>query len=196
MKKTENKEGFKRALTVGTLLVLCIAFLAATYFITRKPKTQFSPAPAATDSATNTWDEQTDPDIVETSMTDQNASLVNGSSSDNTQEIITENETNTVTNLSGSTKKDEDLGSKPSEPPTVSVDTSNPDKQPEYEESVPQAVKPDSKPDTSTTPPAGNSFGSSGQVYDPVFGWIETGNTNQDTVDSDGSINKQVGSMN
>ena len=41
-----------------------------------------------------------------------------------------------------------------------------------------------------------NSSSNSGQVYDPVFGWIDTGSTHQDTVDSSGSINKQIGSMN
>jgi hypothetical protein len=44
--------------------------------------------------------------------------------------------------------------------------------------------------------PADNSESSHpGQVYDPVFGWIDTGNTTYDVVDSDGDINKQIGTM-
>lgn len=39
------------------------------------------------------------------------------------------------------------------------------------------------------------SGGNPGQVYDPVFGWITTGPTRQDVVDSYGDINKQIGTM-
>jgi len=41
----------------------------------------------------------------------------------------------------------------------------------------------------------GTSGGNPGQVYDPVFGWITTGPTRQDVVDSYGDINKQIGTM-
>ena len=54
-----------------------------------------------------------------------------------------------------------------------------------------QETKPTQKPE-----PADNSESSHpGQVYDPVFGWIDTGNTTYDVVDSDGDINKQIGTM-
>ena len=52
----------------------------------------------------------------------------------------------------------------------------------------------DDKPNN--TPPAkAPSDSHPGQVYDPVFGWITTGDTNQDNVDNDGDINKQIGTM-
>ena len=36
---------------------------------------------------------------------------------------------------------------------------------------------------------------SSGQVYDPVFGWVTPSGVQQDNIDSDGDINKQIGTM-
>ena len=51
------------------------------------------------------------------------------------------------------------------------------------------------------TPSGGNDYppddgtDHTGQVYDFVFGWIDVGPTIQDTIDSDGDINKQIGTM-
>ena len=95
-----------------------------------------------------------------------------------------------------STKKSESADEKPVEKPIITEDTANPEKQPEYTEDIPQVSEPKAEqsapPSTSADKPSENS----GQVYDPVFGWIDTGSTHQDTVDSSGSINKQIGSMN
>ncbi len=33
------------------------------------------------------------------------------------------------------------------------------------------------------------------QVYDPVFGWVTPNNVQQDNIDSDDDINKQIGTM-
>mgnify|MGYP000135181900 FL=1 len=87
----------------------------------------------------------------------------------------------------------------PLEKPETNDDTTNPEKQPEYDDSVPTTPDPteppaDDKPNN--TPPAkAPSDSHPGQVYDPVFGWITTGDTNQDNVDNDGDINKQIGTM-
>lgn len=37
---------------------------------------------------------------------------------------------------------------------------------------------------------------SNGEVFDPVFGWVRPGNSEQRPIDSDGDPNKMVGSMN
>ena len=95
-----------------------------------------------------------------------------------------------MTSLSDSTPEADTPNDKPTEKPQTSDDTTNPDKQPEYDSTVPQTPDPE-KPKDDT--PASEEH--PGQVYDPVFGWIDTGNTNQDNVDSDGDINKQIGIM-
>ena len=196
MKKTNSKETSKKAFTIGALFLLCVAILAGTYFLTKEPEHDFEPAPAVTDSSTDTWDEQLEADVTSPTIAEPDSSQVIGDLSDDTQSIIEETETSTVTNLSDSTKKSESADEKPVEKPVITEDTSNPEKQPEYTEDVPQVsepkAEPPSPPSTSADKPAENS----GQVYDPVFGWIDTGSTHQDTVDNSGSINKQIGSMN
>ena len=80
------------------------------------------------------------------------------------------------------------LNHEPEESFTIG-DTTNKDEVPSYPEEVPVTA-----PEVQV--PADNSESSHpGQVYDPVFGWIDTGNTTYDVVDSDGDINKQIGSM-
>ncbi|MBP3608957.1 MAG: hypothetical protein J6J42_01315 [Lachnospiraceae bacterium] len=37
--------------------------------------------------------------------------------------------------------------------------------------------------------------GNDGKVYDLVFGWITTGEAVSDSIDNDGSLDKQVGTM-
>ena len=76
-------------------------------------------------------------------------------------------------------------------------DKTNPDKKPEYVDPVvptptPEPSKPDNEPPAPTPTPANTK---PGQVYDPVFGWVTTGDTVQDNVDNDGDINKQLGTM-
>lgn len=196
MKKTNSKETSKKAFTIGALFLLCVAILAGTYFLTREPEHDFEPAPTVTDASTDTWEEQLETDVTAPTITESDSTQVIGDSSDDTQSIIEETETSTVTNLSDSTKKSESADEKPVEKPVITEDTSNPEKQPEYTEDVPQVSEPKAEqsapPSTSADKPSENS----GQVYDPVFGWIDTGSTHQDTVDSSGSINKQIGSMN
>lgn len=192
MKKTDNKGNHKKALTIGGLSALCIAVLAGTYILTREPENEFVPASTETAATTDTWDENAD--TVFPTASEENTSQVTGTASDNTQKVISKDESVTVTSLSDSTAKEDAVSSKPSAKPETTDDKANPDKQPEYDDDVPQIPVPDDADDT--TPPADNpSDGHPGQVYDPVFGWIDTGNTNQDTVDSDGDISKQIGTM-
>ena len=85
--------------------------------------------------------------------------------------------------------KEEAQETKPTDKPVPIGDTTNKDEVPSYPEEVPVTA-----PEVQA--PADNSESSlPGQVYDPVFGWIDTGNTTYDVVDSDGDINKQIGTM-
>lgn len=201
MKKTENSKNKKFALTVGGLSALCLAVLAGAYFLTKEPVNEFSPTSTEDSSATNTWDENADVDTITATTTTQENNQVTGTATDNTQVIVSTDENNTVTDLSGSTTKPDSEDTKPPAPPITNDDTTNPDKQPEYDDTIPTTSEPSNPPTENPSqpddnPPAENPSDSHpGQVYDPVFGWITTGNTNQDNVDNDGDINKQIGTM-
>lgn len=197
MKKTENNKNKNFALTIGGLSALCVAVLAGAYFLTKEPENEFTPTSTESNSVTNTWDEKTDIDTVVPTATTQEDNQVTGNITDNTQTIVSVDDNETVTDLSGSTPKEDAEDTKPSEPPQTNDDTTNPDKQPEYDDTVPTTPEPTENPSQpGNNPPAENPDDSHpGQVYDPVFGWITTGDTQQDNVDNDGDINKQIGTM-
>ena len=192
MRNEKNNNPF----IITGLFVVCIALLFNAYILSREPETDFIPASSETPTQTETWDENATENISSISEnSEENISQVTGNEYDNTQEVISENADETVTNFSGSTTKEASTDSRPSEKPETSDDITNPDKQPEYDSTVPQNDEPDTS-DASTPLTNGSSANHPGQVYDPVFGWITTGDTNQNTVDSDGDLSKQVGTMN
>ena len=198
MKKKENQTNTKKALTICGLSALCIAALAGAYLLTREPDTEFVPASTETGSLTDSWEENANVSLPTT--TDSESTQVTGSSSDQTQTVISEDESGSVSSLSDSSSKEDAAAEKPTEKPETTDDTTDPDKQPGYENDVPQSTTPPADaPDTNpSNPPAeegSNADEHPGQVYDPVFGWIDTGDTTQDNVDNDGDINKQIGTM-
>lgn len=198
MKKEENKNNSKKILTICGLSALCLAVLTGAYFLTKEPENDFVPASTETGSSTDTWKETTDTDTILPSGQPSKETQIEGSTSDQTQVVVTEDETGSTSNLSDSVTKEDAATSKPQDKPVTTDDTKNPDKQPEYDPSVP-TTKPDDTPPadkgTDTPAPSAPDNDHPGQVYDPVFGWIDTGDTRQDNVDSDGDINKQIGTM-
>lgn len=197
MKENNNKNDNKNHSTtfiIAGLSAVCIAILIAAHFIANEPETDFIPASTEITTPTDTWAENESENIVNPETTEENTSQVTGSEYDSTQEVISEDTDNTVTSLSDSTSKEDIEDSKPAEKPETTDNKTNPDKQPEYEADVPQTSEADNS-DTSSSSSGGPSDSHPGQVYDPVFGWITTGDTNQSAVDSDGNISKQVGTM-
>ena len=197
MKKNNNTDKKKIAIISG-LSALCIAVLAGAYLLTREPERDFTPASTESSNVTDTWEENSGTDTPLPSATPESTQTT-GTPSDNTQEVVSEDETGTTSSLSDSSTKDDAGQEKPDTPPETKDNLTDPDKQPEYEPSVPQPTKkpaPSPQPEQST-PAGGGSTDDShpGQVYDPVFGWIDVGNTQQDSIDSDGDINKQIGTM-
>ena len=197
MKKNTNTDK-KKIVIISGLSALCIAVLAGAYFLTREPERDFTPVSAESANVTDTWEENSNPDTPLPSATPESTQTT-GTPSDNTQEVVSEDETGTTSSLSDSSTKEEASQEKPETPPETDDDLTDPDKQPEYEPSVPQPSKeptPSPQPEQST-PAGGGSTDDShpGQVYDPVFGWIDVGDTQQDNIDSDGDINKQIGTM-
>ena len=197
MKKNTNTDKKKIAIISG-LSALCIAVLAGAYFLTREPERDFTPASAESANVTDTWEENSNTDTPLPSATPESTQTT-GAPSDNTQAVVSEDETGTTSSLSDSSTKDDAGQEKPDTPPETKDNLTDPDKQPEYEPSVPQPTKkpaPSPQPEQSTPAEGGSTDDSHpGQVYDPVFGWIDVGDTQQDNVDSDGDINKQIGTM-
>ena len=130
-----------------------------------------------------------------------------GTASDNTQAVASEDETGSTISLSDSSTKAEASQEKPTAPPVTTDDVTDPNKQPEYAPtdgqaptSTPTPAPKQENPTGGTktgTPSKGTTPDSNhpGQVYDPVFGWVSVGNTQQDNIDNDGDISKQIGTM-
>ena len=201
MKKNTKPTDRKRTFTICGLSALCIAVLAGAYFLTREPEREFIPASAERADVTDTWEEKSGTDAILPEATAQESTQIQGTASDNTQTVISEDETGSTTSLSDSSTKEEALQEKPAEPPVTTDDVTDPDRKPEYDPPVQQTQTPAPSQDNpaggSGAPSGGTGAGGShpGQVYDPVFGWIDVGNTQQDNIDSDGDINKQIGTM-
>ena len=203
MKKNSKPTDAKRTLAICGLSALCIAALAGAWLLTREPESDFTPAPTEQAGQTDRWEENLGTEAATLPSAAPAATRPEGTASDNTQTVVSEDGTGSTTSLSDSSTREEALQEKPSEPPVTTDDVTDPDRQPEYDPPVQQAQAPtppqDSPTDgSSTETPSGDSGNDSshqGQVYDPVFGWVTPSSVQQDTIDSDGDINKQIGTM-
>ena len=200
MKKNDKHTDKKKIATISGLSALCIAVLAGAWFLTREPERDFTPASAERADMTDTWKENSNTDTPLPSATPESTQIT-GTPSDDTQTVISEDESGSTTSLSDSTGKEEASQEKPTAPPETTDDVTDPDKQPDYEPSVPQpepTEKPTPSPQPEPSAPAGGGSTDDshpGQVYDPVFGWVTPSDVQQDNIDSDGDINKQIGTM-
>lgn len=189
MKKNNKHTDKKKIAIISGLSALCIAVLAGAYFLTREPERDFTPASAERADVTDTWEENTSTDTSLPSATPESTQTA-GTPSDSTQTVLSEDETGSTSSLSDSNTKEDASQEKPETPPETKDDLTDPDKQPEYEPT------PSQQPEQSTPVGGGGTDDSHpGQVYDPVFGWVTPSNVQQDNIDSDGDINKQIGTM-
>lgn len=203
MKKNSKPTDAKRTLAICGLSALCIAALAGAWLLTREPESDFTPAPTEQAGQTDRWEENLGTEAATLPSAAPEATRQEGTASDNTQTVVSEDGTGSTTSLSDSSTREEAQQEKPSEPPVTTDDVTDPDRQPEYDPPAQQAQAPtppqDSPTDGSDTEtPSGDSGTDSshqGQVYDPVFGWVTPSSVQQDTIDSDGDINKQIGTM-
>ena len=96
------------------------------------------------------------------------------------------------------TGQEENAMEAPAEKPSAIGDPADPETHPEYEVPSSEAAQP-SNPSAPAEDPAesvpSTDSDHAGQAYDPVVGRLTVGPTNQDTIDSSGDINKQVGTM-
>lgn len=200
MKKINDKT--KHICILLGFSVLSIFVVLGVWLLTKEPSTEFAPTPEETGSVTDTWEEESHSpeilianDTLENITSEQPDSDVVEISSDEAPESsdIEIYDTETSVSLSDSTTKKSKDSEPPKEPPVIPESLTDPNNKPEYDDSVPlhTEIKDFKEPEKSDTA----SVTSSGQVYDPVFGWIQTGNTSQNVVDSSGDINKQIGTM-
>lgn len=211
----------KVVLTVSGLAALCLVVLTGAWFLTREPENDFAPASAQNSDTAKSWTENEVPasempsstsDITEEPITIPAESAEKESSSSQTQSILSEDDSGTTSDLSGSTPQEEHTAEAPAEKPSSTGDPTDPETHPEYEAPSSEALQPSTPspdPETSATAPSEPSApaaepddsvpdagtGQSDQIYDPVLGWITVGPTYQDTIDSTGDINKQIGTM-
>ena len=200
MKKISDKT--KHICTLLGFSVLSIFVVLDVWLLTKDPSTEFAPTPDKTGPVADIWEEESHSpeilianDTVENNASEQPDSDVVEIPSDEAPESsdIEIFDTETPVSLSNSTTKKSTDDDPPKKPPVITDSLTDPNNKPEYDNSVPlhTEIKDFKEPEKSDTA----SVTSSGQVYDPVFGWIQTGNTNQNVVDSSGDINKQIGTM-
>lgn len=190
MKKTNHKK-----IIITSLVSLCLAALAGTYFLTRPPENKFVPAATEKSEPTESWDERSEPDTDGSLKNAADSTQATGTPKDNTQTVVVEDETGSTVNLTDTQSSKDAATEKPSEKPVATEDAADPKVPPKYDDSVPQA-----EPETASTPAPSvtapdDSSSHEGEVFVPGFGWVTPSNVEQDTIDSDGDINKQIGTM-
>ena len=191
MKRISNNTKIKCILLGLSILAISISLI--NWRFTQDPAQNFTPMPEETGSITDTWEEESYyPEILIADDTDTGPQQKSAN-----EGMVPSDENNlpsaTPVSLSDSTTNETVDNIPPEEKPVTTDALTVPDKKPEYDESVPlhTETKDFKEPERSETV----SVTSSGQVYDPVFGWVQTGDTNQNVVDSSGDINKQIGTM-
>lgn len=194
----------KNSLILILLVFLILLSIAAAIILSMKPEETFTPN-ALESVSSSEWTEK-EHDTVPAVNNNTNETLEpssqsqKGSVQDTTQQIIYENETQTTTSLSGS-NKEADQNAKPYAPPSTDSDLKDPDVIPTYPKEPSSVTETEEIPETTPTSDKGaedkpsEPSAPSGSVYDPVLGWIPVAPSKQEVIDSDGDINKQVGTM-
>lgn len=209
----------KNTWTAAILILLILLILAVVLLLGCKKEDSFVPEASESISSsewTETEKEKTPSLQVPAAQTEESESVEmrQGDQSDDTRNVIAEDETETISSLSITKTKEDAQKEKPAEPPVTDADLTDPDTVPTYPDEVPTAESqtPDTKqpgktqtPESSaatpnsTQPPASSTNAGQeehpGQVYDPAFGWITPSQSMPESIDSDGDINKQVGTM-
>lgn len=196
MDKNKKAPDKKTIFTISGIAVLCAAILTGVYFLQREPGAEFIPASTEEKTGSDTWEEKMDNETRLPIEASSEAAQIEGDISDQTQTIVQEDETGVAASLSDNKTKEEAAAEKPQEKSVTTDDTTNPDKQPEYDTPAPAPETPATPTEEPVTSENSSSTDEhSGQVYDPVFGWVTPSDVQQDNIDSDGDINKQIGTM-
>lgn len=187
MKKFFQSKGF----IVSSLAALCVVILGVCWFVSRDKPPEFKPDESPPSSTTSDWsDNGSMPGSDETNGADAYNPDQTADSKEEYPKVIEEEDKEVVIDFTPDSEK---LQPEPPTPPEATGDLENPSEPPAYEpEQV--APPPTEAPAQDNTPAPGSSNGN-GAIYDPVFGWVVPGDTQQSTGHSDGDMNKQVGNM-
>lgn len=180
----------------GALAVLCVGILTACLLWQKDETADFQPEPTSSVVPVESWTEN------ESTNTPTKEAGRNG-----TDNIIKEEYPKESVNSEGQTVIDftDPEPTKPEAPPVPEGKTEITEPAPSHPVQKDPAVTPppqetitptqpssENKPDT-TVPDSGEK---SGQIYDPVFGWITPGEAQAKPIDAGGDPNKEVGNMN
>ena len=95
-KKNINK---KVVFSIGGLCTLCLVLLAGTWYLNYEPTEEFTPATQEVETLANTWDDKLESDVPEASVKEE--PLYTGEVSDNTQTVISEDESGSTVDQIG-----------------------------------------------------------------------------------------------
>ena len=100
MKKNSKPTDAKRTLAICGLSALCIAALAGAWLLTREPESDFTPAPTEQAGQTDRWEENLGTEAATLPSAAPEATRQEGTASDNTQTVVSEDGTGSTTSLS------------------------------------------------------------------------------------------------
>ena len=87
----------KRTFTICGLSALCVAVLAGAWFLTREPEREFIPASTEASGGTDTWEENPGTDTSLPDAAAKESTQIQGTASNNTQTVVSEDETGSTT---------------------------------------------------------------------------------------------------
>lgn len=202
LKKTITSKPF----IAGTLAVLCVGILATCLLLQKNDQTEFTPEPTSSAAPVESWSEH------ESAAADKETGTSTGTdiaAKEEYPKVTESSEAQTVIDFTdpepskpeappvpeGKTEVPEPQSSHPvKKDPTVTPSKQDtiPPKPPQTNQST-EAESENQESPNSTAPDDGHK---SGQVYDPVFGWITPGAPQGNPVDAGGDPNKEIGNMN
>ena len=207
-----------KKILAAVLGTACVALLAGSIFFGRSPEPTFTPqAPEETTSQTSWEDASSSTPVEPPSLPSQEEAGLQliGSKEDLTQTTIADTPEEVIAELTPSVSKEQiQQDTRPTAPPAaserqdkfpdctadendlipVTPEPDEPETAPVSSEPLLPAPAPESTAAPVQTAPAANT--QSGQVYDPVFGWMSPAPAQGQAIDNDGDVNKQIGSMN
>lgn len=176
-----------KVLTIGGLCLLCAAILVGVLYWKSTPVPTFTPEADTSVKANSEWEAPASapPSVTNPKANDESQPAEDaGDPVKDTYQTVSESEDGAVINMTPPAEKPE--------PPEA----------PEGKKVAEDNAVPSTPPSSGacvTPPPEGNkqkpSDSKPGQVYDPVFGWTDVASAVGEEADSDGDINKMVGSM-
>lgn len=164
----------QKVLIAVILAAVCVGVLVGAFVLTRESASEFVPvSSSASASESGEWVE---PGILPVTA-DENKKAPG---------IEEDSEAGSEETVSKLTDTDRPKPAKP-EAPDMGENINDPDNPPSY---TPEQTNPSGNPG-----PAPGGQNGSGQIYDPVFGWITPGAGQGDVADGDGDPDKQLGDM-